>query len=182
MEELGQELLRQARAAINAALNDTSCPAPLHDLPELQQAGATFVTLNKKGLLRGCIGTLEARRPLLDDVRSNAVAAAFRDSRFYPIEQTEFHHIKIEVSLLSLPQSILFNDEPDLLRQLEPDIDGLILRCGTYHATFLPQVWRQLPDPHDFVTQLKIKSGLPADTPIQQFNVARYRVHKWIET
>ena len=182
MDLLGQELLRQARAAINGVLNNQPCPDPLNESITLQSPGASFVSLYKQGTLRGCIGTLDAARPLLEDVRSNAIAAAFRDQRFYPVEQAELLLIKIEVSLLSPPQALHFNDEAHLLSQLKPDRDGIILRCGRHQATFLPQVWKQLPNPADFLHHLKLKSGLPANTAIEQFDIARYQVQQWIES
>lgn len=180
MDSLGNELLHQARSAIEEALGGATCPPPL-DLPALTEPGATFVTLTKKGLLRGCIGSLEAHRPLIADVRANAVSAALEDPRFYPLEPEELKQTKVEVSLVSSPEPLPFTDEADLLGKLEPGTDGLIISSGPHRATFLPQVWEQLPDPKQFLAHLKQKSGLPGDTPIEIFKVQRYRVHKWKE-
>lgn len=180
-DALGNELLRQARAAIGEALGGASCPEPEACLAELQEPGATFVTLKKNGYLRGCIGSLQAWRPLLADVRANAVAAALHDLRFYALEQAEFASVRIEVSLLSLPVPVEFSNEADLLKTLVPHEDGLIITWHTHRATFLPQVWEELPDPGQFLFHLKLKAGVPADTPIELFSVQRYRVQKWKE-
>ena len=180
-DALGNELLIQARAAIDEALNGPPCPAHAPGLPELNELGATFVTLTKIGQLRGCIGSLEAWRPLLIDVRANAVAAALRDPRFYPLEQPELSSIRVEVSLLSKPELLEFQNEAELLKALIPNKDGLIISRGSHRATFLPQVWEQLPDPQQFLAHLKQKSGLPGDMPIELFAVQRYRVQKWKE-
>ncbi|SFN21771.1 uncharacterized protein, PH0010 family/AmmeMemoRadiSam system protein A [Formivibrio citricus] len=178
---LGEELLAQARCAIDAALGGPPCPAAAADLPELNELGATFVTLTKDGQLRGCIGSLQAWRPLVEDVRANAVAAALHDPRFYPLERNEFASIHVEVSLLSKPEPLEFTDEADLLQKIVPHQDGLIINRHMHRATFLPQVWEQLPDPLQFLAHLKQKSGLPADTPIELFTIQRYRVQKWKE-
>ena len=180
-DALGQELLRQARAAIEEALGGPPCPPIPASLPELNELGATFVTLMKKGLLRGCIGSLESWRPLIVDVRANAVASALRDPRFYPLEPTELPATLIEVSLLSKPEPIDFENEAELLRKIIPREDGIIITRGVNRATFLPQVWEQLPDTRLFLAHLKQKSGLSVDTPIELFTVQRYRVRKWKE-
>lgn len=180
-ETLGNELLRQARAAIDEALGGPPCPAPELDLHELQEPGATFVTLKKNDYLRGCIGSLQAWRPLLSDVRANAVAAALNDLRFYALERTELASVRIEVSLLTPPEPVEFSNEDDLLKKLVPFEDGLIITWHTHRATFLPQVWEDLPDPKQFLAHLKLKSGVPADTSIELFSIQRYRVQKWKE-
>lgn len=175
----GLTLLRLARAAIARELGFDS-----HDLPPsdwLAQEGATFVTLNLHGHLRGCIGSLEAHRPLIDDVRHNAVAAAFRDPRFPPLSKEEFAEVQIEVSLLSPPERISFTSEEDALAQLRPGRDGVILEYGRSRATYLPQVWAQLPEPADFVGHLKEKAGLPADFWSDDISLSRYSVKKYSE-
>ena len=175
----GKTLLHLARAAIARELGFVS-----HDLPRtdwLERPAATFVTLNLHGRLRGCIGSLEARRSLLEDVSANAVAAAFRDPRFDPLSKEEFAEVTIEVSLLSTPQPILFSDERDALAQLDPGRDGVILEYGMHRATFLPQVWAQLPDPQTFIEHLKEKAGLPEDFWSDDIRLARYRVQKFTE-
>ena len=128
----------------------------------LQKPGACFVTLTRDGALRGCIGSLEACRPLLDDLRSNALAAALRDPRFPPLTAAELPDVDIEVSVLGTPQALVFSSEAEALSRLRPGIDGVILTAGGRRATFLPQVWEQLPDPAEFIGRLKQKAGLPA--------------------
>lgn len=175
----GDVLLAIARAEISRALDhryhvDT-------DLPWLADHGACFVTLTQHGELRGCIGTLEAHRPLLQDVKANAVAAAFRDPRFSPLTHAELPHIAVEVSLLTPPQPMAFRDEKDALAQLRPDQDGVIFQFAHFRSTFLPQVWEQLPTPHTFMAHLKYKAGLPADFWSPAIKLFRYSVEKWKE-
>ncbi len=177
--DLGAALLVRARNAIAAQLDLSTQPEPGH--PQLAAPGATFVTLTKQGQLRGCIGSLEAHRALDDDVRANALAAAQRDPRFPPVTAAEWPTIKVEVSLLSAPTPMSFSDEADALRQLRPGIDGVILQAGHLRSTFLPQVWEQLPDPHQFMAHLKQKAGLPADFWSPEVRLFRYEVQKWKE-
>lgn len=179
MPELGPTLLQLARAAIAARFGETA-PASA-DLPELHRKGATFVTLTQRGDLRGCIGSLEAWRPLLTDVQENACAAAFRDPRFNPLREAELPITRIEVSLLSPAELMHFRDEADALAQLRPNIDGVILTVGQYRSTFLPQVWEQLPEPAEFMAHLKQKAGLPAAYWGVNVQLERYRVNKWKE-
>lgn len=129
--------------------------------PELLEDRAIFVTLHLGGKLRGCIGTLEARRPLAEDVNQNAFAAAFRDTRFHPLAPAEEPGLEIHISLLHPPVDLPCESEAGLLRELRPGVDGLILRDGARRATFLPSVWEDLPVPRDFLTQLLLKAGLP---------------------
>lgn len=143
----------------------------------LQKPGACFVTLTLNGQLRGCIGSLEAHRALGDDLRSNALAAALRDPRFPPLTAAELPAIRIEVSLLGAPQPLAFTDEADALAKLRPGIDGVILTAGGRRATFLPQVWEQLPDPAEFIGRLKQKAGLPANYWGPDVRLATYPVH-----
>jgi len=175
----GKTLLHLARAAIARELGFLS-----HDLPRtdwLEQPGATFVTLTLHDHLRGCIGSLEARRSLREDVCANAVASAFRDPRFAPLGKEEFAAVVIEVSVLSEPEPINFSDEQDALAQLEPGLDGVILEYGMHRATYLPQVWAQLPAPKEFIDQLKVKAGLPDDFWSDDIRLSRYRVQKFTE-
>lgn len=175
----GKPLLQMARAAIAKQLGLDS-----HDLPRsdwLEQPGATFVTLTLHGQLRGCIGSLEAHRPLIDDVRQNAVASALRDPRFPPLSKAEFAEVVVEVSLLSAPEPISFSSESDALGQLHPGRDGVILEYSAHRATFLPQVWAQLPDPQTFIAHLKNKAGLPDNFWSDEIRLSRYTVQKWSE-
>lgn len=142
--------------------------------PLLQQHAASFVTLQKSGQLRGCIGTLEARQPLVKDVAQNAYAAAFRDPRFAPLDETEFALIDIHISVLSKSEKMHILSEQDLLSQLTPGKDGLILESGNHRGTFLPSVWEQLPEPKDFLKHLKIKAGMNADDWPDDIQVSRY--------
>lgn len=175
----GKILLKLARGAIESAFG---APAPtVVDVPWLRQPGATFVTLTRHGNLRGCIGALEAYRPLREDVCQNTLAAAFHDPRFPPLESRELADLKVEVSLLTPPQPMTFSDEADALGQLRPNIDGVIFECGHYRSTFLPQVWEQLPSPRQFMAHLKRKAGLPEDFWSPQVKLSRYTVEKWKE-
>ncbi|WP_153116792.1 AmmeMemoRadiSam system protein A [Rhodocyclus tenuis] len=147
----------------------------------LRAPGATFVTITEYGRLRGCIGSLEAWRPLIDDVRANALAAAFRDSRFAPLTAAELAAIRVEVSLLGASTPLDFRNEAEALAQLRPGQDGVILSCDGRRATFLPQVWDELPDPPEFLAQLKRKAGLPAAYWNERIALSRYAVQKWQE-
>ena len=173
----GATLLRLARGAIAAALGAATPAVP--DVPWLRAPGATFVTLRAGDDLRGCIGSLEPRRALADDVQANAVAAAFRDPRFPPVQANELPALTVEVSLLGLPSPVVFRDRRDLAQQLRPGVDGVILECGARRATFLPQVWESLPDPEDFLDHLARKAGIAnIDAGC---GVQRYEVRKWSE-
>ncbi|MDA8259714.1 MAG: AmmeMemoRadiSam system protein B [Betaproteobacteria bacterium] len=175
----GPALLVRARNAIAAHFKQPTQAEPDH--PILTRSGATFVTLTQGGQLRGCIGSLEAHRPLDQDVRANAVAAAFRDPRFPPLTAEELPRTRVEVSLLTAPQPMSFTDEADALRQLRPNIDGIIFVAGQRRSTFLPQVWEQLPEPRVFMAHLKQKAGLPADYWSSEVQLQRYEVQKWKE-
>ncbi len=131
-----------------------------HDTLNLKRG--VFVTLHKQGRLRGCIGFLDAREPVVEAVRLNAINAAFRDPRFSPLKSSELGEIDIEVSVLTEPKVLEHTDGDDLLERLRPGIDGVIIRHGFASATFLPQVWEQLPDKEEFLCQLCLKAGLPA--------------------
>ncbi len=184
MPELGTYLLWLARASIARALAQAEpAPPPLAaaDAPLLAQPAASFVTLNRAGVLRGCIGSLVAHRSLAEDIASNAVAAAFRDPRFPPLRADELADLHVEVSLLTPPEPFSVRDESEALQQLRPDVDGVIFTAGQHRATFLPQVWAQLPDPAEFLAQLKRKAGLPGDYWGSDVTLARYTVKKWKE-
>jgi AmmeMemoRadiSam system protein A len=150
-------------------------------LAELAEPGATFVTLTQRGQLRGCIGSLEAQRPLATDVAENADRRGLSRPRFAPLSPAEFARTRVEVSLLTPPEPFAVSSEADALARLRPGIDGLIVRYGRRRATFLPQVWESLPEPRQFLAQLKLKAGLPADFWHEQLTLARYGVRKWKE-
>jgi AmmeMemoRadiSam system protein A len=130
--------------------------------PIFAHGSGTFVTLKKEGLLRGCIGSLSSDAPLKDNVRQNALHAAFQDPRFPPLGPEEFPLIEIEVSVLTPPSRLNYDDVDALLERLRPGTDGVILRKGGASATFLPQVWKQLPRREDFLSHLCLKAGLTA--------------------
>ncbi len=177
-DQRGTTLIRLAREAINAEFDTPLPPAP--DFPWLNDSGASFVTLTHKGRLRGCIGSLVAHRPLLEDLRFNAVAAAFHDPRFNALQPSEWPNTSVEVSLLSPSQVMLFDGEQDALAQLRPGIDGVILEYRHHRSTFLPQVWDQLPTPERFMFELKQKAGLPGDFWAEDMKLSRYTVEKFI--
>ena len=179
-EAHGRTLLDIATNSIEAALGVSELK-PLPDEPWLKPARATFCTLTQNGRLRGCIGSLEAHRPLGEDMRHNARAAALSDPRFPALTREELPGTRIEVSLLSTPKPLAFADHADLIAQLRPGEDGVILECGEAHGTFLPQVWENLPDPERFVAELKRKAGLPPDVNTAKCSIQRYRVLKWKE-
>lgn len=140
----------------------------------LQVPLASFVTLHAHDLLRGCIGHLEAIQPLVADVAENAFSAAFRDPRFSPVTPPELNDLTLHISVLSKPEAITFSSEDDLIRQLRPGIDGLILRDAHHRGTFLPSVWESLPQPVEFLTQLKAKAGLPPNHWSETIEFDRY--------
>lgn len=179
----GNILLPIARSSISEALGQQheSIDDSIINATWLQQKAACFVTLTQQEQLRGCIGTLEAHRPLLDDVRYNARAAAFQDPRFSPLTSEELGRTEIEISLLSPMQAMNFSDEQEALKQLQPGVDGLVFEFNRYRSTFLPQVWEQLPAVTDFITHLKQKAGLPADFWADDVKLYRYTVSKWKE-
>jgi len=177
--DLGPALLVRARNAIAARLDQPLLAEPDH--PALARPGATFVTLTRNGELRGCIGSLEAHRPLDADVRANAVAAAFSDPRFPPLTLAELPRTRVEVSLLTTPVPMTFSSEADALRQLRPNVDGIVLIAGQRRGTFLPQVWEQLPEPRVFMARLKEKAGLAVDWWSPEVQLQRYEVRKWKE-
>ena len=180
IEPLGLALFIIARNAIVQRFGQPVRTVVPH--PELSHPAATFVTLTQNRQLRGCIGSLEATRPLATDVAENAVAAAFRDARFTPLSGAETTLTRIEVSLLGPAEPIAFSNEAEAIDRLCPGVDGLSLAHGGRRATFLPQVWESLPDPRQFLAELKRKAGLPADFRDKEITLSRYSVRKWKET
>ena len=147
--------------------------------PALQEIKATFITLQIDGELRGCIGTLQAHRPLVEDVADNAYAAAFRDPRFPMLTKAEYERLQYHISILSTPEPMKFKDEQDLLSQLRPGVDGLVLEEGRFRGTFLPQVWDSLPDSKSFLRHLKQKAGLSPDYWSSTIKVQKYTVEEF---
>lgn len=182
--EQGKILLQIARTAISRALRVPSASRTGVDvnMPWLSQPGATFVTLTQWGELRGCIGSLQACDPLIEDVSNNAVSAALYDPRFSPLAADELDTVSLEVSLLSELQPLGFTSEADALAQLRPDIDGIVFEYGPYRSTFLPQVWESLPQPQQFLARLKSKARLSEDFWAEDVKLSRYTVSKWCET
>ncbi len=171
-----EQLLALARQSIAHGL-ETGRPlrVNLGDYPdELSQPRATFVTLARLGRLRGCIGMLEAVRPLAEDVAENAFSAAFRDQRFSPVTHGEMADIDLHISILSPAQRMQFSSEADLIAQLQPGVDGLILQENRHRGTFLPAVWEDLPEPAAFLQHLKQKAGLPSDYWSDTVQIYRY--------
>lgn len=179
-DPLGVALVTIARQAIAEALGLDAPASPRPELAALAQPGATFVTLHdREGELRGCVGRLEAVRPLIDDVRANAVAAAFHDHRFPPLLASEWPGLRVEVSLLDAPQPMPVHSEADALAALRPGEDGVIFEWQGRRATFLPQVWEQLPDARGFMAALKRKAGLAPDFWAPDVKLSRYCVRKF---
>ncbi len=178
-DDKGRIVLAIARAAISSKFGKGLSSD--ESAPWLSGPGACFVTLTINGQLRGCIGSLEPYRPLLLDLKENALAAAFRDPRFPPLGEQELMDIRVEVSLLSPVIPLRFRDEDDALAQLRPGIDGVLLEFGRNRGTFLPQVWEQLPTPGQFLHHLKIKAGLPPAFWDDGLRLYRYSVDSYKE-
>lgn len=178
----GDVLLTLARTSLKTALGlsvKQSVKQLVAAYPWLARHGASFVTLTEHGDLRGCIGTLEAYRPLGEDVAAHAVDAALRDPRFLPVTAGEYPQLDVEVSVLSEPEPMRAVTRNELERELRPGQDGLILAdaTGWHRATFLPQVWEQLPRPHEFVGHLLAKAGLPAGMDWRNGEMIAERYH-----
>lgn len=179
-EARGKLLLAHAHAALAQAFGKSE--GEPESAGFLNEPGATFVTLRVDGHLRGCVGSLVAQRTLGEDVRANACAAAFNDPRFAPLTASEHPAVAIEVSVLSAVTPIVAASESDLVAQLRPGIDGVILEYGSQRATLLPQVWEHLADPRHFVRALKQKAGLRAEAWLSEIRWSRYTVEKHVST
>jgi uncharacterized protein len=166
-DESGKFLLKFVRETILKELaknQDTDISSPPEQLKaELKENRGVFVTLNKNGQLRGCIGNIEPVKSIFDGVSDNAKNAAFHDPRFSPLAQDELGSVQIEVSILTRPEPLKYNDAKDLIKKLRPGIDGVIIRKQARVATFLPQVWDQLEAPDAFLSHLCAKAGLFPD-------------------
>lgn len=187
-DEQGQALVRLARQTIAKKLGlkpkslmDDAEQDVLND-SELQVRRGTFVTLTLDNQLRGCIGTLSATESIVDSIKNNALNAAFNDFRFSPLDVEELARVLVEVSILTEPKPLDFNDGDDLLDLLTPHVDGVIIRKGSASATFLPQVWEQLPRPEDFLAHLCRKAGLPSSAwRDKKLKVSTYQVQYFEE-
>ena len=177
-------LLKLARESLEKSVN--GLPLPHLDLnslsPLLRAPGASFVTLTFKGQLRGCIGALEPYQSLAEDVCEHAVAAALQDYRFSPVQPNEVADIEIEISHLTPSVILKYENPAELLKQLRPRIDGVVLRDGMRRATFLPQVWENIPDAEEFLAHLCAKMGAPADLWLRKkLDVRIYQVEEFHE-
>jgi AmmeMemoRadiSam system protein A len=178
--EKGRLLPVIARQALEEELESVCFDLPAGDW--LREPRACFVTLTGDRGLRGCVGRLESTRPLLEEVRENAVSAAFRDPRFPPLDASELPRIAIEVSVLSPLEEVPVASEEEAIAALRPGIDGAVLDADGRRGTFLPQVWEKLPEPADFVRQLKRKAGLDPNSWPVGARLWRYTVEYWEES
>jgi AmmeMemoRadiSam system protein A len=178
----GERLVRLAREALEERLRERlRSPDDGREEEWLQGPGATFVTLRRQGELRGCIGNVEPRSPLIEVVRANAVGAALRDPRFPPVRPEELDDLEVEVTLLSEPEPLPAASEEEAIAALRPGVDGVLLRWHHYQSTYLPQVWESVSDPRLFLASLRTKAGLPADLWDEALELHRYVAHHWRE-
>jgi len=178
----GPVLIALARSAISQQLGIKTGVMEQPGKDWLDAKAATFVTLSKRGALRGCIGTLEACRPLIEDVQANAIAAALHDPRFPPVSADEFASLRIEVSVLSAMQPLLVGDESEAIASIRPGVDGVVFQYRMHKGTFLPQVWDQLPEPARFMAHLKLKAGLATGFWHPDVRLFTYQVDKYRES
>jgi AmmeMemoRadiSam system protein A len=176
-EDRGAILLAIARESIEKGGESRALARHPHDW--LREPGASFVTLRLEGELRGCIGSIDARRPLGEDVARNAHAAAYRDPRFPPVSAAELPLLQVEVSVLSPREPLPAGSEGEALERLRPGVDGVALEYGGASATFLPQVWESLPQPAAFLEALRHKAGLPGHFWHPDVRLSRYTVEKF---
>ena len=169
-----------ARSSIDGGLHGEEPRVdPSAHSPALQERRASFVTLNKRGELRGCIGALEAERALVEDVARSAHGAAFGDPRFPPLRAEEFQELDIHISVLSPLEIVPVGSRDELIASLRPKVDGLLLRHGTLRGTFLPSVWESLPHPRDFLRELECKAGFALDPWSRSIECLRYTTQEW---
>ncbi len=187
MEELRDVLLKIARDSINEELTHKKLidkKELLEKYPKLAEERAVFVTITKNESLRGCIGSIVPRRSLLDDLIENAKSSAFADPRFNSLSEEEFNKIKIEVSILTIPEEVEYDGVKDLKERIKPYVDGVIINLHGKRATFLPQVWEQLPDFETFLAHLYLKAGINTkylEGTEEQAEVFTYQVEKFKE-
>jgi AmmeMemoRadiSam system protein A len=180
LDTRGATLIAIARGSIAAALGKGS--VPVVDAQWLRERAATFVTLYAAGELRGCIGSIDARRALSEDVAANAQGAAFRDPRFPPVTAELLDALAIEVSLLSPRTPLAVASEAEALAALRPGMDGVYLEYSQARATYLPQVWESIPDPLVFLSELRRKAGLDPRFWHRDLKLSRYGVTKFRES
>jgi AmmeMemoRadiSam system protein A len=183
-EEEGRYLLSVARKNIELDLFNQNDRSPIESnvSSKFSEKRGTFVTLTIKGNLRGCIGHITPQESLIEGIRINSFNAAFRDPRFSPLSKKEWPKVKIEISILADPKPLPYSNSDDLLNKLRPDVDGVILKKGFYQATFLPQVWEQLPDKEEFLSHLCMKANLDEDAwKKERLEVSTYQVQAFEE-
>ena len=180
MMQQGPVLLGIARGTLAEAFGGPKVAKP-DGVAFLEEKRAVFVTLTKSGELRGCIGQLEARFTLYDAVREAARAAGFKDPRFPPLQQEELTEVSIEISVLSPLERLEVVTQADVLRLIRPGVDGVVLRWGGRSGVFIPEVWKSLPDPEEFLFYLKRKAGLPTDSWLEGTHVERFTAEVWHE-
>lgn len=180
LERHGEDLVKLIVRSIEYGLAKNQPPKVAVNTfaKELQVKRATFVTLEKKGVLRGCIGTIVAYRSLVEDIVENAFAAAFRDPRFPPLQADERQDLSFSLSVLSPMSQMSFDNEEHFLEQLRPLIDGVLIQDGKHRSVFLPQVWDQLPEKADFLNRLRLKAGMAPDHWSDTFQAWRFTVQK----
>jgi len=183
-EDEGRFLLGVARETIkNRLSNIEESQIDWKEIPgKFQERLGTFVTITIEDNLRGCIGHIIPRESLIEGIKENAINAAFKDPRFHPLTKEEFDKIKIEISILTSPQELSYTDAEDLLKKLRPGVDGVIIKKGFYEATFLPQVWDQLPEKEEFLSHLCLKAGLSGNSwKTEKLQVSTYQVQAFEE-
>jgi len=184
IETIGKLLVSLARVAIFDKLHNTNTLQKdefLEKLPTFTKSAATFVTLSLDGKLRGCIGTLVPHTTLYNDLTANAVKAAFEDPRFEPLTIEEFDKVKVEISLISPIVEMKYSSFSDLREKIKPNVHGVILKLGTHQATFLPQVWEELPDFDVFFYHLYQKANLDIEEQVNAPQIFTYTVEKIVE-
>ncbi|MBI9045202.1 MAG: AmmeMemoRadiSam system protein A [Anaerolineaceae bacterium] len=182
-EQEQQVLLKLARKFLISAAKHESINLDISLYSKaLREKGASFVTLTKEGVLRGCIGVLEAYRPLVQDVCENAISAATKDYRFSPVKPHEIQDIHIEISRLTTPLPLLYQSPQELIDRIRPGVDGVVIRHEFQRATFLPQVWDKIPETNDFLSQLCLKMGVDAELWMREsLSVSLYQVEEFEE-
>ncbi len=180
-EEQGKALLKYARTVL-ANQFDKGVLVSIPDDPAFDNLRGIFVTLKQTGNLRGCIGNIEPIRSIKEGVAANVVNAAFYDTRFAPLSQEELEQVHISISLLTEPEPLAYNDVEELCTRLQKGVDGVILSCGNNSATFLPQVWEQLPDVEQFLSHLSLKAGMSKDAwKNENIDISTYQVQSFAE-
>lgn len=180
-KEQGKVLLRYARTVL-AQQFDKGMQLSIPDDPVFENLGGIFVTLKQAGNLRGCIGNIEPVRSIKEGVAANVVSAAFHDTRFAPLSREELEQVHISISILTEPEPLVYKDAEELCTRLQKGVDGVILRCGHSSATFLPQVWEQLPDVRLFLSHLSLKAGLSKDAwKSENIDISTYQVQSFAE-